>query len=392
VKIALISTDNRECFKRYSEKHPIVPQPQQALLSGLEEIPGVEVHFVSCLQQRPVSSPAKLAGNVYYHGLHVPKIGWLRTGYQGCIRAVRSLLQSIHPDIVHGQGSERECAMCAAFSGFPNVLTIHGVMRSIYKVTQQKPLGYYWFAQHLERIALRATDGLICISPYVRQLLSRDVCRTWTIPNGLREDFFTSNTVSERTPGAARLLNVGVIGSRKRQVELLALLGDLRRESEFSITFVGKAPDGDPYTKLFFGALNKLNSKYGGFAHIEAADNDAILRLYDSSDAMIHFASEESYGLTFAEALARNLYLFASDVGAIRQISQGIPSCRIFGVNDFTGMIDSLKQWIDSAAYEKLSGDPPNNLISSRYHPKVIAAQHLQVYDETLQNINGRRS
>lgn len=383
IKVALLTTDSREHFKDYANPTPYFGTAPEALLEGFKLMPeSIEVHVIACLQKQPTSSPSKLADNIYYHALHVPNIGWMKTGYQGCIRAVRQKLKEIQPDVVHGQGTERDCAMCAVFSGFPNVLTIHGVMRSIYNVTKQKPLGYYWFAKHLERIALRRTDGLICISTYVRGLLSQEACRTWLIPNGLREEFFTPITVLERPPGAARLLNVGVIGPRKRQLELLTVLEDLRSESEFAITFVGKAPASDPYTMLFFDALNMLNNKYGGFHHIEVADNRAILTLYDHSDAMIHFAREESYGLTFAEALARNVHLFASDVGAVREISMGVPNIQIFTPDNFAGLRVSLSSWLRQKSYLIPREKTPNTVIQSRNHPRVVAAQHLESYQE----------
>jgi hypothetical protein len=77
----------------------------------------------------PATVPAsaeKLADNLWYHPLHVPKIGWLRTGYQGCIRAVRKKLREIRPDIAHGSETERECAISAVFSGLLNAVTIQG--------------------------------------------------------------------------------------------------------------------------------------------------------------------------------------------------------------------------------------------------------------------------
>jgi glycosyltransferase involved in cell wall biosynthesis len=383
IKVALLTTDSREHFKDYANPTPYFGTAPEALLEGFKLMPeSIEVHVIACLQKQLLSSPSKLADNIYYHALHVPNIGWMKTGYQGCIRAVRQKLKEIQPDVVHGQGTERDCAMCAVFSGFPNVLTIHGVMRSIYNVTKQKPLGYYWFAKHLERIALRRTDGLICISTYVRGLLSREACRTWLIPNGLREEFFMPITVLERPPGAARFLNVGVIGPRKRQLELLTVLEDLRSESEFAITFVGKAPASDPYTMLFFDALNMLNNKYGGFHHTEVADNRAILTLYDHSDAMIHFAREESYGLTFAEALARNVHLFASDVGAVREISMGVPNIQIFTPDNFAGLRVSLSSWLRQKSYLIPREKTANTVIQSRNHPRVVAAQHLESYHE----------
>jgi hypothetical protein len=40
-------------------------------------------------------------------------------------------LKDIQPDIVHGQGTERDCAIRAVFSGYPNVIPIHGNMAEL---------------------------------------------------------------------------------------------------------------------------------------------------------------------------------------------------------------------------------------------------------------------
>ena len=96
---------------------------------------------MSCIKQ-PVSSPAKLYDNIFFYSLTVPKSGWLITGYQGCVRAVRRKLREIQPDIVHGQGTERDCAISAVFSGFPSVVTVHGNMRMVAKLHNAKPWSY----------------------------------------------------------------------------------------------------------------------------------------------------------------------------------------------------------------------------------------------------------
>jgi glycosyltransferase involved in cell wall biosynthesis len=385
MRIVQLINDNREIQRKYHLDDPVFGPAPEALLEGFRALSSdVEVHVVSCLQQMPRLSPAKLADNIFYHPLHVPKVGWLRTGYQGCIRATRRKIRELQPDIVHGQGTERDCAMCAVFSGFPNVLTVHGVMRSVYEVTKQKPFGYYWFSKHLERIALRATDGLICISPYVHRVLSAEAHRTWLIPNGLRDEFFTSSGEFKRLPGMPRLVNVGVISPLKRQLELLRIIGDLRSKCSFSMTFVGKADGNTSYVSSFLRSLKELDSRFGGFTHIEAADASTMLTLYDGSDAMIHFSREESYGLTFAEALARNLKLFASDVGAIRQIAEGIENVEIFAPDDFITLGSSLKQWMSGRGHLLARAPAPNAVIQSRNHPRVVAAQHLHAYEESI--------
>src|SRR5438309_10184838 len=121
--VAILTTDNREHHRRYDVAEPYFGPAVEALLEGLAAIPELEVHVIACTQ-RPMTAPEKLSANTSFHLLQVPKIGWLRTGYQGCVRTIRGKLREIQPQIVHGQGTERECALGAVFSGFPNVLTL----------------------------------------------------------------------------------------------------------------------------------------------------------------------------------------------------------------------------------------------------------------------------
>ena len=107
MKIALLTTDNRGPFKDYGASEPRFGPAPAALLSGFEGVPDLEVHVISCIRQ-PVKSPVKLAGNIWFHSLTVPQTGWMRTGYLGCVRAVRRKLREIKPDLVHGQGTELE--------------------------------------------------------------------------------------------------------------------------------------------------------------------------------------------------------------------------------------------------------------------------------------------
>jgi glycosyltransferase involved in cell wall biosynthesis len=103
---------------------------------------------------------------------------------------------------------------------------------------------------------------------------------------------------------------------------------------------------------------------------------------------MVHFSSEESFGLTFAEALARNLPLFASDVGGIRQIGEGIPECQTFAPHDFEGLIESLGIWIREGHWKASRANVPNRLIAERYHPSVIVGKHLRIYQEVTGHIS----
>src|ERR1035437_10791461 len=141
LKIVLLTSDKREHDRDYANPNATFGTAPAALLQGLAMIPEIEVHVVSCIRQ-PVRSPEKIAPNTFFHSLVVPKIGWMRTLFQGCIRAARKKIQEIQPDIVHGQGTEADCSLSAIFSGFPNVLTLHGNMRSVARISRARAICY----------------------------------------------------------------------------------------------------------------------------------------------------------------------------------------------------------------------------------------------------------
>src|SRR5277367_6221873 len=104
MKIAILTTDNREPYREYHKPFPWFGTAPEALLQGFAQLPEAEIHVVSCTQQ-PLTAPEKIAPNIFFHSLHVPTLGWLRTGYSGCVRAVRRKVREIGPDVVHGQGT-----------------------------------------------------------------------------------------------------------------------------------------------------------------------------------------------------------------------------------------------------------------------------------------------
>jgi len=307
-------------------------------------------------------------------------LGWLRTGYQGCIRAVRKQLKQIQPHIVHGQGTERDCTISAVFSGFPNVVTIHGNMAELARLFR-KPVGSYgWLAARLEDFTLKRTAGVFCNSGYTENLVRRRHVRTWKVPNALREQFFERTASSAVSPRCA-VLNVGVIGPRKRQLELLGRLANLHGQGlEFEVQFIGRADPNDPYCIAFLKAIEEASAK--GYArYLGSKSTGELIASFDASAGLIHFPSEESFGLVVAEGLARGIKLFGANVGGIKEIAAGVSGAELFDAQDWSGLISAVKHWLASG-YSRL---PAARLVmESRYHPRTIAEQHLQIYREVL--------
>jgi glycosyltransferase involved in cell wall biosynthesis len=382
MRIAILTSDNRESFKTYDQPAPCMGIAPEALLQGfsaLTKVADVEVHVVSCLQQ-PVAIPEQTVDNLHHHALHVPNLGWLRTGYQGCIRAVRKKLREIRPDLVHGQGTERDCAISAVFSGFPNVLTIHGNMRAIAEL-YAAPLGsFHWCAARLETVALKRAAGVFCNSAYTEKLVAPLAKKTWRVANALRAEFFAARP--GKNPAAApRLLNIGFAEPRKQQVELLEVARRLHeRGLKFELQYVGQPAAQTAYGRRFAQRLAAAE-KAGYARHLGVLSAGQVVAAMNAADALLHFPTEEAFGLVVAEALARNLKLFGAATGGVGEIAGGVDGAELFPATDFTALENSIADWIAGGCPQPQTAAAT---MRARYHPEVIARRHLEIYREVL--------
>jgi glycosyltransferase involved in cell wall biosynthesis len=378
VRIAILTTDAREHVKDYGNPVPYFGTAPEALLQGFAQLPEVEVHVISCIRA-PMKSPEKLAPNIYFHSLLVPKIGWMSTLYQGCIRSVRKKLREIQPDIVHGQGTERDCAISAVFSGFPNVLTIHGNLRLIAKVNGVKPFSYSWLAAKLEGRTIPRSRGVVCITHYTEAAVADLARRTWVVPNAVDGSFFQidAQPSPEKVP---RILCVGHICLRKNQTAFIRALDPLVQQRKFEVLFLGQTIAGQAYDEEF---LQLVRARpwciYGGMANREQLKQ----HLHEAT-ALALPSLEDNCPMVVLEAMAAGVPVIAAKVG-------GLPDLIEDGVTGF--FCDPTDARSMAAAFEKiLNNDSTIGAITNRakqdalarFHPKAVASQHVRIYEEVL--------
>jgi glycosyltransferase involved in cell wall biosynthesis len=302
----------------------------------------------------------------------------LRTGYQGCIRAVRRQVRELSPHLVHGQGTERDCAMAAVFSGFPNVITLHGNMVDSKRYLRARPGSFYWCAALLEQVALKRAGGVFCNSLYTETLVRPRTRRTWRVPNAVRLAFFEA-PLPAPSPPRRRLLNVGVVANYKRQLELLEQADALNRAGfDFEIAFAGHADQADPYGARFLARIREAQQK--GYARFVGSRSvEELIALYDATGALLHVSAMESFGLAVAEALSRNLKFFGFRVGGVPDIAEGVPGAELFADGDWRALRAGLAAWM-RAGYPLPQG--ASQVMRARYHPDVVARKHLEIYRE----------
>lgn len=379
LRLVFLTTDKRDHERDYLNPVPAFGTAPEAVLAGFRGLSEIEVHVVSCTQQ-PLVSPLRLAENIFFHSLVVPKIGWLRTCYSGCVLSTRRLIRSLRPDLVHGQGTERDCALSAVFSGFPSVITIHGNMAELARQFHARFMSFYWLAGKLEDLTLPRTDGVFCNSAYTQQLVRPRNSKTWRVPNPLGLGFFEKAPLSLQGQKIPVFLVIGVICVRKRQQELLGFFQDLRSIGvDFKVRWIGYCPK-DSYGKCFLRKVTQPEVA-GWNLFTGPLDQAALIREMDSASALVHFPSEESFGLVAAEALARGLKVFSSRVGGLMEICSGHTDADLVPPEDWLGLRELISAWIHSGCPRPRQAP---EIMRQRYHPTVIAQRHLEIYREVI--------
>lgn len=384
MKIAFLTTDNREPFKDHANPQPWFGTAPEALLQGFAQLPEVEVHVVCCLRQ-PAKSPAKLADNIYYHSLVVPKWGWMTTGYQGCIRAMRRKLREIQPDLVHGQGTERESAICAVLSGTPNVLTIHGNMRLIAKLNNYPPFSYNWLAARLETVALSLTQGVVCITNYTQQAVASLAKRTWILPNAVDTAFFN---VEARPLESNRILCVGNVCYRKNQNDFIRALDTLARERPVELMFLG---DGAKHTKYGLEFFELLKTRpwcsWGG-----VASRQELREHMAKAAALVLPSHEDNCPMVILESAAAGLPVAGARVGGVPDLIEHGRNGLLFNPSDYSDMAKAVRQLLEDREGAQRMALAGRQSAGERFHPLAVARKHLDIYREVLQHRRSTKS
>jgi len=374
MKIALLITDDREPQREYKNEMPWFGTAPEALMQGFAKLLNIEVHVLSCTQ-RPMKSPAKLAENIFFHSLHVPKIGWLRTGYQGCIRAVRRKLRKIGPDIVHGQGTERDCGVSAIFSGYPNVLTIHGNMRLVARVHRARPFTFQWLAARLEHFTIPRSDGVVCITNYTREAVASLARKTWVVPNAVDSSFFEI----KRLPfPSVQILCVATVEKRKNQNALIRALDTLRPQGAFELVFLGGAKGDNPYVREFFQLVETRPwCRYAGFAN-----RNALRQYMASASGLVLPSLEDNCPMVILEAMAAGVPVAAARVGGIPDLVRPGETGLLFDPLSEEAMTAAMKQLLEAGDLSMAARAQAE--ARQRFHPEIISGRHLEIYREVL--------
>jgi len=377
MKIVQITTDNRAQLRDYEKPEPYFGTAPEGLLQGFQCVPNdAEVHVVS-VTRHPLAIPEKLASNIYFHELLIPQWAMGRSLFVGAVLAIRKLLYQIQPDIVHGQGTERECALAAVFSGFPNVLTLHGNMRVHAKRGENKGKPYYRLAAFLEGIALRKTDGVVSISTYTDELVKPLVKRTWLLPNAADSRYFEATHAPSDPPA---ILFVGGLDERKNPLGFIKACGETISQQGWRLRLCGTGNPASAYVR----ELNDLASRHPWLELAGWKSREELMLEMQRASLLVLPTFEDNCPMVVLEAMAVGLPVIASKVGGIPDLITEGETGMMLDPTSAESMKTVTSRIINDAALRIHLGNAAKIEAKNRFHPKAIAQAHLEIYREIL--------
>jgi glycosyltransferase involved in cell wall biosynthesis len=379
MKIVMIMPDNRDEFGDYEKPDPAFGTAPAALLEGMSQEPGLQVHIVSCTRKR-LRAPEKLADNIFYHSLHIRNWGRLRSAYFGCIVAIRRKLREIKPDLVHGQGTERYCALATAFSKLPNVITIHGNMRAIARVNHAKVLSYLWCAARLEDFTLPRIGGVVCLSDYTQALVSGTTPKTWLIPNAVSNGFFK---VRPTRSESVDLFCVGMIMPRKNQNTLIRALDALVPHYKFRLIFLGAGSETEPYFREFL----QLIQTRPWCVHKGFVSPEQFQEFLSGASALVLASLEDNCPMVVLEAAAAGVPVIAARVGGIPGLIQDGHTGLLFDPQNLNSITSAVERYLSDSNFAQTMASNARAFAEATFRPAVVSRRHMEVYHQVLDQV-----
>ena len=283
-------------------------------------------------------------------------------------------------DLVHGQGTEREAGWVATCSRRPSLITLHGNFLQIRKIFGGPPWGYYPMAARLERLTLRRTTAIVCISRYVRKITSSFHKAQFLIPNAIGHEFLTTPRLEN--PGLPpRVIYMGTFDRRKRPDSILKICEMAwNRGANFTLHFYGGSGFGRTFQTQFESSC-ETHVRHGR-VFFEGFSQEPW-KVWAGARVGISASIEESFGMNVLESMATGTPVVAPAVGGIPDIIEDGKCGFLYPPEDLLCAAGFLQRLLESPTLWA-SHSEAGRLRARSFSPDEIASQTEQMYKKVL--------
>ncbi|HNP35090.1 MAG TPA: glycosyltransferase family 4 protein [Woeseiaceae bacterium] len=354
------------------------------LANALQALPDIELEAVT-LDRWGGAARSEMQRDVMVHFVPLSRRPSRLSNRQN-VHRMSDRIRALAPDLVHAQVANQYAA-AAKHSGFPWVLTAHGI-RHLEMALRPGLLNRYRGAmiRREEFHLMAAAQHLISISPFITDVFNAHISATTTqIDNPVDGAFFDAS----RNAQDASLLYVGRLIPRKDILTLLkafVMVKEQVPEAELRLAgegITGLEPTGYPAQMMRFIEQHGLTE---AVTFLGQLDDAALIAEYEKCSLMVVSSILETAPMVILQAMAAGVPVVSTDVGGIRYLVEHDSSGAIVAAGDAAALGREVVAILKDPEKCLRFGQHARRLAESRLRASDVAARTRDVYVAALQS------
>lgn len=351
------------------------------LLKGLRQNDQLDIHILTFRPGAYTGPDSFVQNNLTIHLLPLhPRFERLRnyTTYQSIIKNV---LSQVQPDLIHAQETGSN-ALVAIRSGFPTVITVHGIQWEDGKhySSLSKRLRVLFDSLVIERYIMRHACHLIAISRYVsryfKDIMKPDV-NIHYVSNAIDERFFNLDQSTDEKV----ILFAGRVIPRKRVMDLVqAFARVLPQVPTAQLHIAGESSTEPEYMRAICQWVRQ--------AHIDEhihflgpLSEEKILQEFAGCTLLALPSAQETTPMAIAQAMAAGKPVIATRVGGVGEmVSEDSSRGFLVNVGDIDSLTAAMIRVLQNPGLQSKTGECARLFALENYHLESVARRTCDVY------------
>jgi glycosyltransferase involved in cell wall biosynthesis len=297
-------------------------------------------------------------------------------------------LAQIKPGVVHAQDAT-DHAYVALRSGYPTVVTVHGVRREDgkYVGSWRVRLRNYVYSLLIERSIMRNTRHLIAISRYVTayyaRLLRPDVQVAY-VPNAIDATFFDLTKGTNGTNGSSSptILFAGRVIPRKRVLDLVQAFAKIAPQAPLAqLRIAGEYSSEKAYAEEIRQVIQATNLEDRVHLLGPLAEAD-VLAEFAACDLLALPSAQETTPMVIAQAMAAGKPVIATPVGGVAEMVSEGETGFLVNVGDIDSLSNTLLRLLQNQSLRRQVGQSAYKFADENYRAGAVARRTYDVYQK----------
>jgi glycosyltransferase involved in cell wall biosynthesis len=355
------------------------------LVNGLRQIDDLEIHILTFGGRGLKRADQLEQDGVTIHLLPLFPRFEMAKNFRTYQTVLNEKLAQIRPSVVHAQDAT-DHAYVALRSGYPTVVTVHGVRREDgkYVGSWRVRLRNYVYSLLIERSIMRKTRHLIAISRYVTayytKLLRPDV-QVYYVPNAIDASFFD---LAKNTNGSGSqiILFAGRVIPRKRVLDLVQAFAKIAQQAPGAqLRIAGEYNSEREYVETIrnFNQTANLEDRVHLLGPLAEAD---VLHEFAACDLLALPSAQETTPMVIAQAMAAGKPVVATPVGGVAEMVCDGETGFLVQVGDIDGLAGALRRLLENPSLRMAVGQASYKFANENYRASAVARRTYDVYQK----------